>query len=373
MSYDYHCDCSVDVYLIAIAKSAAFNIHNYFKHIDCRQPLTLANRTVSDVPLTEFACDLSERCPPGCRCVHRPINYTVHVYCSAANLSSLPLELPSPSSMYTYKLDFSRNKLLRRLEHRPYIASTSVLDVSNCAINLVTLNAWREFTMMPSQVHNFEPSRPDAPNIVVVTPLVFLHGNKIETLSLNVTDINLTSVYFTLNNNPWKCSCNNRWMIAWFNYMSSLSNVGDVLCASPSRLKGKSILQSNEDDFCEDPIRRMLKIILSSTLSIITGLLIFSFAVYCLRVRLYKRWNFHPFDRDECAGENMDYDVFFSCSSEDEDPHGRHILELMESKGYRVCYHERDFRPGLIVDNMLQSILHSKRTVCFISHNFIQR
>jgi len=70
----------------------------------------------------------------------------------------------------------------------------------------------------------------------------------------------------------------------------------------------------------------------------------------------------------------MDYDVFLSCSSEDNTPRGRHILELMESKGYRVYYDLRDSLAGLaVVDNMIQAIKRSKRTVCFISRNFLQR
>jgi len=117
-----------------------------------------------------------------------------------------------------------------------------------------------------------------------------------------------------------------------------------------------------------------LKILLSSTLSVAAGLLMLVCTVYCMRVRLYKRWKFHPFDRDECVGEDMDYDVFLCCSSEDDSPHGSRIVELMESKGYRVCYHERDFLPGgLITENMNRSIVRSKRTVCFITDNFLRR
>jgi len=91
--------------------------------------------------------------------------------------------------------------------------------------------------------------------------------------------------------------------------------------------------------------------------------------VYRLRVRLYRRWKFHPFDRDECVGEDMDYDVFLCCSSEDDRPH-----ERIEAIGYRVCYHERYFLPGqLITDNIGNAIERSKRTVCLISNNFLRR
>jgi len=118
----------------------------------------------------------------------------------------------------------------------------------------------------------------------------------------------------------------------------------------------------------------MLTISLSSTLPPVAVLLMIAFSVYRLRVCLYRRWKFHPFDGDECDGEDMDYDVFLCCSSEDDRAHGRRILELIETNGYRVCYHERDFLPGqLITDNIGRGIERSKRTVCLISSNFLRR
>ena len=300
-SYDYHCDCR-DVNYLAILRSGVISVNfAYFNHIRCSQPLSLANRTVSDISLNEFVCELYNRCPPSCRCVNRPENFTVHVYCSATNLSSLPLDVPPlPFKGYTYKLDFSNNKLIRRLENRPYLVNTSVLDISDCAIEVVDLNAWRAFAMMPSEHFNlekivmasFDNGNGILPSSYVDDPVVFLHGNKIESVSFDVTDINLTSAHLTLNDNPWKCSCDNRWIIAWFKSLSSgaSSNVRDVLCDSPSRLHGRSILQSDEVEFCVDPTMKMLKIVLSSTLSVVAGLLMLGFAVYRVRVRLYKRW-----------------------------------------------------------------------------------
>jgi len=253
------------------------------------------------------------------------------------------------------------------------------LDVSNCAIDFVNLGAWREFALMPSELYDLisDMEMSMGRNYSrIVMPVVFLHRNKMESLPSDVTVVNLTTVQLTLNDNPWKCSCDNGWMIAWLKSLSltASSNIDDVMCGSPSRLKGRSILQSDEVDFCVDPLNRMLKIVLSATLSAVAGLLMLGCAVYGLRVRLYKRWKFHPFDRDECIGEDMDYDVFLCCSSDDNSPHGLRILHLMESNGYRVCYHLRDFLAGeLVADNMIQSIIRSKRTVCFISRNFLQR
>ena len=116
------------------------------------------------VPLDQFVCELSERCPPGCRCVHRPANATLHIYCSNTNLTVLPLELPELPKSYTkYKLDFSNNRLLRRLEHRDYFVNTSILDVSNSDIQ-VTESA-------------------DVWNSILNIPQVNLYGNKLTSIS----------------------------------------------------------------------------------------------------------------------------------------------------------------------------------------------
>jgi len=122
-------------------------------------------------------------------------------------------------------------------------------------------------------------------------------------------------------------------------------------------------------------VERYVVIIVSLTVTIATviTLVIAGLVLHKFRVNFYKKWKFHPFDRDECVGEDMDYDVFLCFSSEDENPHGLRILELLESKGYRVCYDIRDFRPGLILDNIIQSIQRSKRTVCLLSTNFLTR
>jgi len=358
--YAYDCDC-IDY---PVYKYGAF-VGGYLPHAYCNKKNIQAalggDLPATAIPLIEFVCEVSDHCPSSCRCVYRPANATLHVYCSSANISSLPFHLPPlPKSYVKYKLDFSNNKLLRRLEHRPYFVNTSVLDISNCAVSTVDISAWRELAGMRSPF---------------VTPRIYLHNNKLTSVPFEVTGIDSSSVIFALYNNPWECSCANQWMISWFKTLSlASSNGGNVLCTSPSRLKGRSITQCNENEFCIDPAMRMLQISLSSSLPPMALFVMVVFAVYRVRVRLYRRWKFHPFDRDECVGEDLDYDVFLCCSSDDDRPHGRRILERIEANGYRVCYHERDFLPGqLITDNMGHGIERSKRTVCLISNNFLRR
>jgi len=323
-------------------------------------PITKKSRImkVNYADLSQMVCELTERCPAGCVCFRRPQNATLHVYCSNKNLTVIPLELPElPDSRTKYKLDFSNNRLLRRLEHRDYFVKTSILDVSDSGVDDVS--DWEEIANIPD---------------------VSLFGNKLTSLPRSCLSINSTGK-LNLASNPWDCSCDNKWMSDCFSSIA-VRLTQKVVCYSPSRLSGKDITQISDEEFCVDPaseaaskaITRTLTISMSSVASVIVFLLLVGVIVYRLRVKLYTRWKFHPFDRDECLGEDMDYDVYFCCSYEDHDPHALRIVQLVESKGYRVCYHDRDFLPGQrIADNISRAIERSKRTICLLSENFLAR
>ena len=353
----YECDC-IDFPLYKLVKWNPLN--RALNGVRCRadkfhSKFWLA-RWAARIPLNEFVCEQPDRCPSSCRCVYRPDNTTLHVYCSAANLSSLPLDLPPlPKSYVKYKLDFSNNKLLRRLERRPYFVNASILDVSNCGLSEITVEELKDVTRFSS---------------------VNFRGNMLESFPKQADTVNI-SARLLIGDNPWRCSCDNSWMIGWLQNLShQISDQADVVCASPSRMHGRNVLKSTEGDFCVDTVKNYLMIIVSLSVVVATAMLVVISGImsYKLRLRFYKKWEFHPFDRDECVGENMDYDAYLCCSSEDHNPHGFRLLTEIESKGYRVCYHLRDFLAGVpITENMIQAIEHSKRTVCLISNNFLQR
>ena len=322
-------------------------------------PEGLLGKRVTSVRLEQFVCELTNHCPSGCRCVHRPANATLHVYCSNADLTALPLELPELPKSYTkYTLDFSNNRHLRHLELRPYFKNTSSLDLSNCNIDSIDLELWS--------------------NLANITQ-VFLDENQLQSLPSSVATVSLQKTKFSLGKNPWKCSCDARWMSEWLKPVrASLMNPNDVTCSSPSRLKNRNIMSVSGEAFCEDPaskaVKRTLSISLSSVIGVLVALLSVAIMVYLLRVRLYSRWKFHPFDRDECLGEDLIYDVFLSCCSSDNLPHGNEIRQQLEQRGYRVCYPPRDFVAGeTIQDNIYGAVVRSKRTVCFLTSQFLHR
>jgi len=353
----FECDCAdFDIYKLVFPPLLGHV--DYFSRSYCSGPDSLFGRKILTVPLDEFVCELTEHCPPGCRCVHRPANATLHIYCSNKNLTALPLELPEIPKSYTkYKLDFSSNRGIHHLEHRDYLVNTSILDVRNCNLESVDFNMWKYLANIS---------------------LVFLDGNRLQSLPSSVAAVHLKTASLSLGRNPWKCSCDASWMSLWLQSVrESLTNPSEITCATPSRLRNRGIISISTRAFCVDPTSEAVKKSLTVSLSSATGvaLILLSVCVIAclLRIKLYTKWKFHPFDRDECLGENMDYDVFLCCSSEDHDPEGRRIVETMEDNGYRVCYHYRDFRPGLIMDNIEASVTRSKRTVCLLTTHFIHR
>jgi len=110
-------------------------------------------------------------------------------------------------------------------------------------------------------------------------------------------------------------------------------------------------------------------------------LIISCFAIfYRCRVKVFAKFNVHPFDVDECEKENMAFDAFVSCALPDK-ALAQEIVDRLENGnvqegdrgGYRVCYHERDFYPGtLILRNIRRSIEHSKRVICLLSGDFLK-
>ena len=351
------CDCvDFDVYKVLFS----YLIHTaMLANTYCNSPISLANKRIPTVHLDQFVCELSDQCPPGCRCVHRPANTTLHVYCSNTNLTVLPLELPKLPKSYTkYKLDFSNNRYLQRLEHRDYFVNTSILDVSNCGLGSVDVDIWNDLANIPQ---------------------VFLNGNQLQSLPSSVAAVSLERTRIGLGRNPWKCSCDASWMSSWLKSVKhSLTASNDITCHTPSRFLKRNIMSINTEAFCTDPtreaVKRTMAISLSSAAAVVTVLLSVGVIFHRLRVKLYTRWKFHPFDRDECVGEHMDYDVFLSCSSDDNLPHGNEIRQQLEQRGYRVCYPPRDFIAGEpISENIYNAVVRSKRTVCLLTAQFLQR
>jgi len=302
------CDC-VDYHLFKVRDLKTLEYH--YEKMLCvhTDPLTGQSSVVDGFTLSLklFVCTLTEHCPAGCVCVHRPANATLHIYCTNTNVTVFPRQLPElPDNKTKYQLDFSNNGL-RRLEHRKYFADTFILDVSNCGV--VSVSNWEEIAKLS---------------------VVSLYGNKLTSLPPLLMSVNSTGK-LNIANNPWDCSCDNKWMSGWLANIAKRKRLTQkVLCYFPDRLRGKNIIQVSNDEFCVDPaseaaskaVKRALAMSISSFTGLFVVVLSVGVIVYRLRVKLYTKWKFHPFDRDDAPEKTWTT----TCSS----PAVQTIIYLME-------------------------------------------
>ena len=309
------------------------------------------------VPLDKLTCVIVDECPAGCNCTKQPSTLTIHVNCAGKHMSDMPSDLPpiKPNSMYRYNLTVSHNAALNHLKYFPYCDKLRNLDASFCQVESIDEKLWTTFQKIEK---------------------VNLRGNGLKTLPEFIVKLNLSTVVLDIANNPISCSCDDRWMKSWLaSIENSTVNPNSIICDTPKWLRGRSVLSLASEEFCLGPPYTIGDII-AITIPSIVGVILLNVCVFAalrkFRVHIYKYVKLHPFDRDECQGEDMEYDVFLACAGEDK-VLGRDMLARLERHGCKVCYHERDFIIGLPnTDNIGNGIEKSKRVLCILTNNFVQ-
>ena len=200
------------------------------------------------VPLEKFVCDVDHECPRHCTCTKRPSNLTFSVSCSACNLTSLPKLLPNPDHppprIGRFQLDFSKSNI-RTLYFHDYFNLTAWIDLSKSKINGIQEKAWKAL----SQIDHVDLSR-----------------NQLKVLPKFLSYENITFRWLAIYQNPLRCSCRDKWITGW------LRSLGKRLftpcyhfaatCHSPYWQKGKNVLKMTESDFCTNPNRERVHLIL---------------------------------------------------------------------------------------------------------------
>uniref|UniRef100_A0A8C8RYL1 TIR domain-containing protein n=1 Tax=Pelusios castaneus TaxID=367368 RepID=A0A8C8RYL1_9SAUR len=210
-------------------------------------------------------------------------------------------------------------------------------------------------------------------NLSSLTSL-FLAKNQLQTVNVSVATALGQLRYLDLRKCPLGCTCENLWFQNWLvNSRVQVVYLYNYSCDSRHQL---GYVYSFDTRICFLDVGLYLFSVTSPMLLLFMLLpLVYHRAYWKLKYHFYilRSWVNDRWRRQD--GEHFKYDAFVSYNSADE----RWVLEqlvpsLESSQGtFRLCLHHRDFELGKsIVDNIVDSIYNSRKTICVISRSYLQ-
>ncbi|XP_072321751.1 uncharacterized protein [Eucyclogobius newberryi] len=179
-----------------------------------------------------------------------------------------------------------------------------------------------------------------------------------------------------LKENGFTCDCDNSWFVPWIQNNNQTQVVGahGFTCNYPSQRRGSKLLDLNVQSCLVDI--GFICFISSCSFSIL--FLVTSFTYHFSRFQLtyayyiLLAWLFDTKNRQKRAASR--YDAFVSYNASDEAwVYEELVPRLEQEQGWRLCLHHRDFLPGKpIVENIVDAIYGSRKTICVISRRYLQ-
>lgn len=245
------------------------------------------------------------------------------------NISSIPGTCFQKLSGLKYV--YLQNNSIGKLSYWMFDNTTQleVLDISNNFISSISIDAWLS---------------------IINSSIVKLNGNRINEDVLHpLKDVPLPrDVQLHLYDNPFKCGCDDEWIKTWIKQNSDvLVNVSKIICFDPNTKNSQPISEANDANgffmcdskIIEEKANNVIELAAGFVTILIVlplGVVIFCLIVYRYRRLVYSRTSWHPFDREECDGESVMYDVYVSCSQENEEWVQNHLMKFLQANQYKV-------------------------------------
>ncbi|XP_018410277.1 PREDICTED: toll-like receptor 13 [Nanorana parkeri] len=201
-----------------------------------------------------------------------------------------------------------------------------------------------------------------------------LAKNALRTIHIDLLQ-NLTNLqYLDLWKCPLTCTCDNAELQNWLIKSSpQIVNVYNLTCANDPN----SYFHNFDTRVC-DVILKLRLFCCSFVLVLLIMIIPIVYNKSYWRIRynyflflswLHERWNS---DKDLYK-----YDAFVSYNAKDEEWVYQYMLPMLEnnssSNGLRLCLHHRDFQLGrYIIDNIVESIHSSRKTLCVVSRSYLK-
>ncbi|KAL7023404.1 hypothetical protein ACKWTF_012594 [Chironomus riparius] len=327
--------------------------------LNCTKPEKLRGRSVTDVKPLELTCpfddpssNLEKRCPESCSsCDVRLEDRTLLMDCYG-NLSLSSLPNAANSSLHNVEL---------RIEGQGLTEFTSSSTIGYRQISKLFLgdNEIKNIGELPPKLVELE-----------------LQNNQIEVLNdTTIMSLNYSTTLksMKLSGNPWRCDCSN---LAFINFVQKsytrIVDYSEMKCSN-----GEFVNTLTASGLCsEDNFIVVLACIILAVFSIVVGTCAALYYKYQKQIKmwLYSHNLFLWFVTEEEMDKDKSYDAFVSYAHQDADFVTDHLVPQLEKcvVPYKLCFHERDFLPGLEISTQISnSINESKRTIVIMSPHYL--
>ncbi|XP_064002040.1 toll-like receptor 2 [Pogoniulus pusillus] len=294
------------------------------------------------------------------------------------------------------KCDISKNKLnllsltdtLEKLEH---------LNVSgNLITRLEPTSTLSALTNLDSS-HNLISELPD--NFGKSLPVLKyfnLSGNKISFLQhgslpaslveLDISDNAITTVVedtfgqlsslrvLTVQGKHFFCNCDLYWFVNIYIRKPQLqiNGKGNLRCSFPPERRG-SLVESSNLTLLHCSLGIQMAITACAAILVVlvlTGLCWWFDGLWYMKMGWY--WCMAKRKQYEKRPENKPFDAFISYSEHDANWTKENLLEKLETDGFKICYHEKDFKPGHpVLGNIFYCIENSHKVIFVLSPSFV--
>ncbi|XP_010011372.1 PREDICTED: toll-like receptor 2 [Nestor notabilis] len=294
------------------------------------------------------------------------------------------------------KCDISKNKL----NLLPLTRALENLQHLNVSGNLI---ARLEATSRLSALTNLDSSH----NLIAELPDDFgeslpmlkyfnLSGNKISFLQrgalpaslieLDISDNAITTIVedtfgqltqlsvLTVQGKHFFCNCDLYWFVNVYihNPQLQIHGKGSLRCSFPPDRRGW-LVESSHLTLLRCSLGLQMAITACAAILVVlvlTGLCWRFDGLWYVRMGWY--WCMAKRKQYEKRPENKPFDAFISYSEHDADWTKENLLGKLEKDGFKICYHERDFKPGHpVLGNIFYCIENSHKVIFVLSPSFV--
>lgn len=299
-----------------------------------------------------------------------------------------------PSTLTT--CDISKNKL-KVLSLTKALENLESLNVSgNLITRLEPACQLPSLTNLDSS-HNLISELPDHLGQSLLMLKHFnLSGNKISFLQrgslpasleeLDISDNAITTIVqdtfgqltslsvLTVQGKHFFCNCDLYWFVNIYirNPHLQINGKDDLRCSFPPDRRGSLVKSSNLTLLhCSLGIQMAITACMAIlVVLVLTGLCWRFDGLWYVRMGWY--WCMAKRKQYKKRPENKPFDAFISYSEHDADWTKEHLLKKLETDGFKICYHERDFKPGHpVLGNIFYCIENSHKVLFVLSPSFV--